>query len=323
VDQVIWIEILNRSRDVASRLRFAGPEVRVGRGYDNDVVIDDPYVAPRHLRIFRDEEGRLVAEDLGSVNGLYLDRESRRRERIVIDADHPFRIGHTVLRVRDPGYAVKVERVAAPRMHVQGLLPTVGLGAAVLGIALLALWLSETGEPRASRYVVPLLVWAFLVTIWVGIWSILTRVFSGKAQFRRNLVIALSGLLALALYSEIAHFVSFALTWRFASTYAYVAAACVLALICFFHLREIGPTRLRLKGGVIAALLVLAIGLQTLWQSEAFRDFGQQSFIIRLMPPALRLAPIRNENDFFAEIAHLKIRVDADRLKALRDDAQR
>lgn len=323
MDQVIWVEILNRGRDVAARLRLAGPEVHVGRGYDNDVVIDDPYVAPRHLRIFRDEDGRLVAEDLESVNGLYLDRDSRRRERILVDADHPFRIGNTVLRVREPGYAVKVERVAAPRMHVVRLLPTVGLVAAVLGIALVALWLSETGEPRVSRYLVPLLMWGLLVAVWVGIWSILTRVFSGKAQFRRNLVIALSGLLALALYSELAHFMSFALTWRFASTYAYVATFSVLALICFFHLREIGPTRLRLKGGVIAALLVLAIGVQTLWQSEAFRDFGQQSFMIRLMPPALRLAPVRDENDFFAEIAHLKIRVDADRLKALHDDAQR
>jgi hypothetical protein len=323
MDQVIWIEILTRSRDVAARLRFAGPEVCVGRGYDNDVVIDDPYVAARHLRVFRDAEGQLVAEDLGSVNGLYLDRDSRRRERILIDPERPLRVGHTLVRVRGPGYAVKGERVAAAQVHGMGLVLTVALAAAVLGITLMTLWLSETGEPRASRYLVPVLMRGLLVAGWVGAWAVLARVFSGGAHFRRNLVIALSGLLAIALYNEFANFLSFALTWRIASTYAYVALWCILAVTCFFHLREIGATRLKLKGGIVAALLAIAIGLQTLWQSEAFHDFGQQSFVIRLMPPALRLAPVRGENDFFAGVAQLKTRLDRDRLDALRDNAER
>jgi hypothetical protein len=323
MDEVIWVEILTRSRDVAARLRFAGQEVRIGRGYDNDVVIDDPYVAPRHLRVFRDPEGQLVAEDLGSVNGLYLDRDRRRHERIVIEADRPLRVGHTLVRVRGPGYAVKGERVAAPQVRGIGLALPVGLAAAVLGISLVTLWLGETGEPRASRYLGPLLVWAVVVGTWVGFWAILTRVFSGAARFRRNFVIALSGLLALSLYNEFAFFTSFALTWRIVSTYAYVAVSCVLAATCFFHLREIGPARLRLKGGLVAALLALAIGMQTLWQSEAFRDFGQQSFAVRLLPPALRLASVREESAFFADVARLKERLDRDRQEALRDNPER
>jgi pSer/pThr/pTyr-binding forkhead associated (FHA) protein len=57
MEQVIWVEVLGRHRDVAARYRCAGPMVHVGRAYDNDVVLDDPYVAPRHLRIARDESG--------------------------------------------------------------------------------------------------------------------------------------------------------------------------------------------------------------------------------------------------------------------------
>ena len=51
---MIWVEILSRHRDIAARFRFPGPEVRIGRGYDNDVIVDDPYVAARHLRVFRE-----------------------------------------------------------------------------------------------------------------------------------------------------------------------------------------------------------------------------------------------------------------------------
>ena len=67
---MIWVEILSRHHDVVARYRCEDG-ARIGRAYDNDVVVDDPYVAPHHARIVRDEAGELFAEDLGSVNGLY------------------------------------------------------------------------------------------------------------------------------------------------------------------------------------------------------------------------------------------------------------
>ncbi len=92
MDQVIWVEILSRRRDVAARYRFEGPEIRIGRAYDNDVVLDDPFVAANHVRLFRSADGELIAEDAGSANGLFLDRDKQRQERIVIDGERPIRI---------------------------------------------------------------------------------------------------------------------------------------------------------------------------------------------------------------------------------------
>jgi pSer/pThr/pTyr-binding forkhead associated (FHA) protein len=111
---MIWVEILSRHRDVVARHRCDGAEVRIGRGYDNDVIVDDPYVAPHHLRVFRDEDGRLVAEDLGSANGLYTGDGERREKRIAIDGDRPLRIGRTQLRIRESSHVVAPERAAAP-----------------------------------------------------------------------------------------------------------------------------------------------------------------------------------------------------------------
>jgi len=66
----MWIEVLSRNGEVAARERIDTQEARIGRAFDNDVVIDDPHVAPHHLRIIRGEDGELVAEDLGTLNGL-------------------------------------------------------------------------------------------------------------------------------------------------------------------------------------------------------------------------------------------------------------
>ena len=40
----------------------------------------------------------------------------------------------------------------------------------------------------------------------------------------------------------------------------------------------------------------------------------------RLLPPALRLAPVRNETTFFGEIEQLKSRLDRDRTDVQADD---
>src|SRR5258708_39987342 len=97
---MIWVEILSRHRDIAARFRIAGPEVRIGRGYDNDVIVDDPYVAARHLRIFRDERGQLVAEDLGSANGTFLDGGRNRLASLIVAVGQPLPIRQTPLRFR-------------------------------------------------------------------------------------------------------------------------------------------------------------------------------------------------------------------------------
>ncbi|HXY98584.1 MAG TPA: FHA domain-containing protein [Stellaceae bacterium] len=310
MEPVIWVEILSRHREVAQRHRFAAPEVRIGRGYDNDLVLDDPDVAVHHLRVFRAETGDLVAEDCGSANGLYRDGDRRRQQRVILDGDTVLRIGGVHLRVREPGYAVPRERAQRPPARLWPA--AAGLAAAILGLEALSLWLAETGEPKASHYVMPLLGLAGITLIWTAGWAVLSRVFAGRAQFERGLVIALSGLLAFALYAEFAPFAAFALAWRGPATYEYVAMWSILGAICYAHLHALGARR-RLSAAAVAALSLLAIAAQALTQSEARAVLGQQSYLHRLLPPTLRLAPLQDETAFFAGVEELKSRLDRDR----------
>jgi pSer/pThr/pTyr-binding forkhead associated (FHA) protein len=314
---MIWVEVLSRHRDVVARFRVASDEAHIGRGYDNDVVIDDPYVAARHVHVFRDEAGRLVAEDAGSKNGMFVDRDSARKARIVIDPERPIRIGHTHVRIRESAHAVPLERVAGVRMRAwPAVVIAAGLGVSVLGVEALRAWLLQTGEPRVSTYLTSLLFITALALIWVSVWTILSRIFSGQARFLQNLLIGLSGFLAVSLQRELAQFAAFAFTWPAVISYEYALQWCIVAAACFFHLREAGRSHLVLKGAAVATLLVLAVTVQTVLQSETVSDAGQQATVRRLLPPALRLAPVRAESDFFAEIEHLKTGLDRDRQRA-------
>ena len=320
---MIWVEILSRHREVAARVRIAGEEARIGRGYDNDVIVDDPYVAARHVRVCRDEAGRLIAEDAGSKNGMFLDHGIAREVRIVLDAERPIRIGHTYLRIREASYAVPAERLARARTQTWPITIAVGLSVVTLGIEALFVWLAQTAEPRASTYLTPLLIVAASVLAWVSVWAVLSRIFSGRARFVQNLLIALSGILVVSLYREFAQFSAFALAWPAATSYEYAVLWSILAAVCFFHLRETGRSRLVLKGAFVVTLLALAIAVQTVLRSEALSDSGRQSTFRQLMPPMLRLAPVRDQSTFFAEIERLKAGLDMERTQARADDAAR
>jgi FHA domain-containing protein len=313
---MIWIEILSRQRDIAARFRVTGAEARIGRGYDNDVIVDDPYVAANHLRVFRDEAGRLVSEDMGSANGTFLQGGRGRLARFVIDGRLPIRIGQTYLRVRELSHAVESERIARPEWQAWPILLAVALGAMVLGLTALRIWLTQTSEPRASSYLTQLLTIIASVVVWAGLWALLSRIFSGRSRFPRHLLIALAGAFALAFYDEIARISAFSFTWPAGLTYQYVAAWTILATICFFHLREVGTARLWLKGAIVTTVLATAIAAQTLQRSEAFSDAGRQNTARHLMPPALRAVPVREEGTFFRDIANLKAKLDGDRGRA-------
>jgi hypothetical protein len=313
---MIWVEILSRHRDVAARVRVMGEEASIGRGYDNDVIVDDPYVAAHHLRVFRDATGALIAQDLGSANGTFADGVTGRISHFVIDGGQPIRIGQTLLRVRAPDYSVEPERIVPAERHRLPIVLVAAFTAMLLGLVALRVWLAQTGEPRLSNYVTPLLLVAGIILVWVGIWALLSRIFAGRSHFVSNLLIALAGFLASLIYNEVARYAAFALTWPAPSTYEYASAWLILAVVCFLHLRAISATRLWLKGTIVAVVLVIAIGAQTLQRSEAFFDIGRQNTARLLLPPAFRAVPARAPDGFFADVAGLRVSVDADRRKA-------
>lgn len=312
MEQVIWIEILSRHGGLLARHRFAGPEVRIGRGYANDLVLDDPAVAAQHVRVFRDESGALVAEDIGSANGMFVDRRPDKVERVALDGERIIRIGHSYLRVRDASHPVARERPLAPQYRFWPA--ALGGGAALLAFKALLLWIGETGDPKVSSYIFSLLGIAASVAAWAAAWSVLGRVFSGRARFERHLAVALAGALALSLYQFFADTAAFTLAWYRVASDAYVATYTIAGAVCFGHLRVIGPSRLAIKASVVALLALIAVAAQMLAQSEARAEAGRQDFARNFLPPALRLKPLVSENAFFADVERLMGDLDRDSL---------
>lgn len=307
----IWVEVLSRHGDVLARHRCAGPEVRIGRGYGNDVLVDDPFVAVEHLSVTRDRLGRLIAQDLGSVNGTFLDRATERADRVVVDGDRRLRIGHTYLRIRDAAQALPPERVAQPQRR---LLPLAALlGALIVGIEVLSLWLNDAQEPKLSRYLLTPMVVTGVLAAWTAIWSILSRIFAGQARLERNLLIAVGGALVYSLWNEFVWLYSYAFASRALVGSGTIVFWLVLAAISFLHLQSIGPARPWVKAGAVLLLGAAGIATQMLTASETPGGSPYQGAPRRLLPAEFRLTPLKEPAAFAAELAKLKPRLDQQR----------
>jgi hypothetical protein len=307
-ETAIWVELLSRQHDVAARYRFESVPITIGRAYNNDIVVDDPHVAAHHLRIARTEAGELIAEDLGSLNGLYVDRERERRAEVTLDGEHELRIGATLVRVRTAAYSVPAEQ---PIMRSLPYWPAaIACIVGVFGLAALDLWLSETGEPKAIRYFTPLLILTIVVSVWTAGWSVVTRVFTGHARFGRHFLIVAAGLLAYSIYDEAAEIGAFAWSWTSLATTSYVVAWLLLGGICLAHMFAINRARRPLKIAIACVLAAAGIAMQTLKQSEFRSNYGQPITLSRLEPPALRMVVPQHEAAFFTDSAALREKLD-------------
>jgi hypothetical protein len=310
---VMWIEVLSRHGEVAARERIDAPEARIGRAFDNDVVIDDVHVAPHHLRIYRGEDGELVAEDLGSLNGLFPEHGAKPVPRLSLAREPGIRIGRTTLRVHDSAHPVAAEKLLTPpRAHARW---AAGLGVSLL-LALAALqWLNLTAEATASLMLLPLLGFVTVLVLWTSLWAMLSRVFFGQARFSLQLRIAITACIALVAWDQVAETLSFSFAWRDMMEYAGLGAWAVLAAACYAHLHAIGPRHMRAAMGLVIALLGTGAAVQYLGASEARKLLGQRASLGELRPPEFRLVPLASADAFFKKAEGARLSVDRARVK--------
>jgi hypothetical protein len=310
---VMWIEVLSHDGDVAARLPVDAPEASVGRAFDNDIVLDDPHVAPHHLHIYRGDDGELVAEDLGTLNGLFPEHGAHRVARISLAKEPGFRIGRTTLRVRDAAHPVAPEKLLTPpRAHARWA----GMLGAILLLVLLTLqWLNMTTQPNASAIFLPLLGFVTALAVWTTLWAVLSRIFFGQAQFALMLRIAVTACIALVIWDQVTETTSFALAWREAAEYSGIGAWALLGAACYGHLHAIGPRHMRAAMGLVIALVIAGAAVQYFGRGETRRIIGQHASLGDLRPPSFRIVPLASSDDFFRKADNAKAHVDVARTK--------
>lgn len=313
-----WIEILDKSGAVTSRQRILADALTLGRGYDNDIVIDDAFVAPAHLRIAHDAEGALWLEDLGTQNGTFDAMRQANVKRLLVGDEASVRIGHTGLRIRRAGFEVAP---ALPLAAPYAPLLAMGYGkaamfmmAAFIATITLSTWLSQTSEFKLAAYLPGGVIFPLAVLGWAGIWTLLTRLVTTRGQFFRHVAIAFTFMVALFVVDLAADFASYAIAWVALQKWVPLLVWVMLGFLCFAHIRAITPKHSRLVGAIVGALVVVAIGVHVSLRAESDR-VQPQRISAKLMPPFLLMKTPVAPDAFFKDTLALKPKLEEERKK--------
>lgn len=312
-----FIEILNHSGEVQSRQQCPQLPIRIGRAYSNDIILDDPHTAAEHALIELDPEGTLSIRDLHSQNGIR--HKGKRDNAFAISGDAIFHLGHTHLRVRSSDYAVAPEVIDAVNHRWEGW-PLAAAAIAIIGLLAFGnAWISDIDTSKIAPYVMSIFRWLGYAMLWAGIWALANRVFGGAAYFARHLLILGCGLAVLFFWGYLAIVLAYGLSWTLLTRFGTHLDIVIIATTIYYHLRQITPRKPGRLKVICAAFALLTSSLLLMVNYQNSDQYAEELYMHEILPPALRLSRNHSLEEFSEDISQLKITIDAEREKTIRE----
>lgn len=312
MDELIFVEVLGRAGEVVHRHAVARLPATIGRAYDNDVILDDPYAAPHHLRLERGESGELVLVDLDSRNGLFALDPTTRVARATARPDARFRVGHTQLRIRPRSHAVAPERhdAAHTPWHRKPLV-LAGLYVAAVACVLLYRFTSTIENIEPLKLVMPA-VWVTLgVCAWASAWAFAGKALAARGNFAAHASIALAALVLLLVAATLGGYAAFAFSSSAIDEGTIVPVAAVASWALYQHLALVSRQRRRTLALAAVGIVVGAVGVLSLVDlANQYDQPGRMAFLKEIKSPVVRLVPGASPEAFFAAAQDLKPKVD-------------
>ena len=305
-----FVETLARNGDVLHRQQVNVLPIRIGRAYDNDCILDDDYVAPRHALVDLDHD-KLMLHDLGSKNGVV--KHGKRLPSLALTGDTVVRIGHTSLRIRAADFPVPAELLDRTMHGWEGAVP--GMAGMLLAaiVALGSTWLFDTRHFQPTLYLQALAIGVGGAVAWGGAWAFANRLFGRHARLGRHIFIIGSGAAALAAWELASNGLAYAFAWEALTRYGSHGVIALAAGIVYFHLATVKPqlrTRLR---WLCLLFAVVGSGLMLIANVQRSGRAADELYMGVVLPPSLRASPDRSVDAYIDQVDAMKEKVDRER----------
>lgn len=318
-EPAIVVELLDRTASVVARHWCKELPVRLGRAYENDVVVDDPFVAASHVWIERRADGALVARDMGTRNGIHAatgrrwsiwPRVAARSKEIVLAPETLVRAGHTTFRVRPIDYTMAPEQLDTTAHSWEGLRPALVALVMLTLLALFNAWSADTTTQENFVYETNVATVVGTMVAWAGVWALLNRLFGGRARFGRHFLIGTVFVIATFATSFAAELLAYAFSLEALARFESYLSLILLSTAVYFHVATITPLSRSFARRFSMAFALLAIGLFGLYRYATDHQLGDSLYMSSLQWPAIRAATPISTEAFVNATTDLKARVD-------------
>jgi len=312
VEAPLILEILDRFGKVRERHKVERLPLRLGRAYDNDIILDDPYVSPRHIEILAGNEGGILIRDLDSSNGLFSLHPLTRHSELKLEENQRIRIGHTDIRLRSKSFPVRetfIDRLRPSQVH---LLFTNLIMLPVFWILAGAVFITYNYEQsyrdmtfnNTVSQILPLFIFIF---VWSCAWSIVSKVITHKYYFSYHAILTSLVMAGFYIIEPVFEYIEFRIPVAgLAENLSLITDLGLPMILLYGNLRQSTPlskTRARLTALVTSVLVVGVLHLIAYVNQPEFNNHPRFSNVLKA--PMFGPSHYASINDFFADTTRL------------------
>ena len=285
------LEILDRDGRVGRVVDLHSWPVTMGRALSNDVVLDDPFVAPHHATLALDDSGQLRLQVGDSVNGVLVGptRHTAGQQAALPASGAPLQIGAVKLRLRLPGETLAPER-ALPAMAASPWALPLLAGLGLMLMALASHWVALDPGADAAAWLPVALGLPLAVAGWCGVWAMASKLFQHRFDFSGHLRIVLPWLLAIELVDALLQPAAAALGWPALWRLTGPLQVLLALLTVRAHLVHVLPMAPRAVSTVVAAAALVGGSISLTTALRATDRYSRPPYMSTLPLPALRVA---------------------------------
>ena len=314
-----YLEVLDAAGHVRQRVAVHALPFSIGRGFASDLLLDDACVAARHATLACDPEGSWHLIDADTRNRLQVAGETL--SSVTLTEQTTVVLGQTRLRFRAAQWPVADEQAlpaplpTARRWHTADRAPgwpaVLLLTVVLMGLEAGRAYFAAGAEQIDWAVGLAALEILGIALVWGLSWSLLSRLFTGHAQFWLHLLIGLIGLLSVVIAAAVLYLGAFAFDFAWGDAITSALACALLGGTLWLHLRTITPAhRLVCTLGSIG----VALALIALDASQQFSETGalfSPTDRLEFLPPALRVRSAGSLDEFLGQARALREAVDA------------
>jgi len=290
----------------------------LGRAMDNDVVIDDPHVAPHHATLAAGEDGSVQLQPLPSLSGVRVNGKRAETAMPVPSGGAELQLGTTRLRLRLAGEVLAPEQ-PLPAGAGSAWLP-LGLGAATFALLLAQHWTTLDPGADYNQWLPTIIGLPAVLAAWCAVWALMSKLFQHRFDFNGHLRIVLPWLLAMTVAEMLWPLATSAVAARSLWMLASPLQALIGVLLLRAHLHHVLPTHRRAVNLTLVALAVAGGGLSLAGTWRATHSLSPAPYMSTLPVPALRLAGTVPSATLVQEIAPLAAQLAERARQAQQDD---
>ncbi len=300
------VNVPGRGARGASLIRSTDGNLRLGRGFHNDIVLDDPFVAAEQLRFVRDDHSWYV-EVLERTNPVLLNGSPLRDPRARLNSGDQITVGRTDLSVYDEAHPVDPPRRLAFSSWLSAHRVGPWLALMVLfvvgGLDALAEFLTQSADLDWQKPAYGVLFSAAFIAVWAAVWALLGRALRHQPHYFAHLLVSALVSFGMTLLLPLAALAEFASSSEKLGEIATFGVA-VLGLSVLLGLNLFLATNLRRTARTALLFSVCVAGLVYLGSHHEDAPFqAEPVYSALVLPPFMHVTGERPIEDFIGSAA--------------------